>query len=325
MTGAATYLDRQRAFLHQRLLAGTPQAIRARHAAFLKAAQNPDGGFAGREGPSDLYYTAFGLWSLTVLGELTPALADRAFEYLQANLGSAKNLIDLFSLVHSFRLATLALPAADPRAKPPDQDGAFDLIQASVESCRTPDGGYNRLPNQTVGSTYATFLTALCYEEIKRTPPEVERTVAFVYSRRREDGGFAEVSAMKRAGTNPTAAAIAALRILSGDHSPELQAVEEAAAHFLTTTLSPFGGLQANIRAPAGDLLSTFTGLWTLSELNALEPFLATDDHRQALVAFVESVEVPGGGFRAGIWDEGVDVEYTLYGLGCRALLWRQV
>ena len=36
-----------------------PEATRQRHGDFMLAAQREDGGFAGREGGSDLYYTGF--------------------------------------------------------------------------------------------------------------------------------------------------------------------------------------------------------------------------------------------------------------------------
>src|SRR6266566_2987919 len=58
-------------------LAALPEAFRARHAGYLKSAQNPDGGWPGREGGSDLYYTGFALRGLAVLGELTPDVAGR--------------------------------------------------------------------------------------------------------------------------------------------------------------------------------------------------------------------------------------------------------
>jgi geranylgeranyl transferase type-2 subunit beta len=79
---------------------------------------------------------------------------------------------------------------------------------------------------------------------------------------------------------------------------------------------SPEGGLRANARAPLADLLSTFTGCWTLHQLGALDRI----DTRAAL-AFVRSLELPTGGFRGGLWDERTDVEYTFYGLGTLALL----
>ncbi|MCH5373925.1 MAG: beta-hydroxylase, partial [Planctomycetes bacterium] len=51
-------------------MAELPESLRERHASFLAAAQQPDGGFAGREGGSDVYYTSFGLRSLSMLGKL---------------------------------------------------------------------------------------------------------------------------------------------------------------------------------------------------------------------------------------------------------------
>ena len=36
---------------------------------------------------------------------------------------------------------------------------------------------------------------------------------------------------------------------------------------------------------------------------------------------FVMGLELPTGGFRAGLWDNVADVEYTFYGLGTVALL----
>mgnify|MGYP000671844328 CR=1 FL=1 len=41
-----------------------PEATRARHARYFLQAQRADGGFSGREGGSDLYYTSFGLRGL---------------------------------------------------------------------------------------------------------------------------------------------------------------------------------------------------------------------------------------------------------------------
>ena len=48
--------------------------VRQQHAQWLAAQQHDDGGFAGREGESDLYYTGFALRSLAILGELHAAV-----------------------------------------------------------------------------------------------------------------------------------------------------------------------------------------------------------------------------------------------------------
>src|SRR4051794_13808626 len=64
-------------------LARLPADLRTRQAAWLAARQNPDGGWSGREGGSDLYYTGFALRGLAALGELTPEIAGRTADYLR--------------------------------------------------------------------------------------------------------------------------------------------------------------------------------------------------------------------------------------------------
>jgi geranylgeranyl transferase type-2 subunit beta len=76
------------------------------------------------------------------------------------------------------------------------------------------------------------------------------------------------------------------------------------------------GGLRANDRVPLADLLSTFTGAWTLDRLGALEQL-----RREQVREFVRALEQADGSFRGGLWDEATDVEYTFYGLGTLALL----
>ena len=90
------------------------------------------------------------------------------------------------------------------------------------------------------------------------------------------------------------------------------------AAAFLAAMQNVEGGLRANARIPAADLLSTFTGLVALADLDALS---AVDPARAQ--RYVESLDQPGGGFRGGLWDDAADVEYTFYGLGSLALLAR--
>ena len=67
---------------------------------------------------------------------------------------------------------------------------------------------------------------------------------------------------------------------------------------------------------PVADLLSTFTALLTLRDLGALDRV-----DRERARAFAMSLVTPAGGFRAGVWDDQADVEYTFYGLGSLALL----
>src|SRR5205823_3344709 len=79
-------------------LARAPAAFRERHTAYLRAAQNADGGWSGREGGSDLYYTAFGLRGLAMLDSLAPAVTERAAAFLRHSLTQQASVVDFFSL-----------------------------------------------------------------------------------------------------------------------------------------------------------------------------------------------------------------------------------
>src|ERR1700693_3502144 len=78
-----------------------PAEFRARHAASLQRAQNADGGFPGREGGSDLYYTGFALRSLAALDALTPELGQAAAGFLRRSLTQQASVVDFFSLLYA--------------------------------------------------------------------------------------------------------------------------------------------------------------------------------------------------------------------------------
>ena len=92
--------------------------------------------------------------------------------------------------------------------------------------------------------------------------------------------------------------------------------VAEETIDFLSGMQTEEGGLRANTRIPVADLLSTFTGVVTLTDLRGLD---AIDP--SAALRFARVLERPDGGFCGAIWDADVDVEYTFYGLGCLGLL----
>jgi geranylgeranyl transferase type-2 subunit beta len=290
-------------------LSALPDELRSRHVGYLRASQAADGGFTDRTGGSDLYYTAFGLRALAVLDALTPDVGERAAGYLRSQMTAQTSVVDFFSFLTGVAILRLA-------GGPDVLDGAAadwpDRVVEMLGRFRTPDGGYNKVPGATSGSTYHTFLVGLCFELLERPIPSPEEVTRFVRSRWREDGGFVEVSAMRRSGTNPTAAAAGILELTGGfDDETRSQVIE-----YLLELRSDEGGLCANGRVPLADLLSTFTGCWTLARLGAFDRLKGS-----ALRAYVTELDRPGGGFRAGLWDDGHDVEYTFYGLGVLGLV----
>ncbi len=298
--------------LTMRLSAGLgqlPEADRQRHVQYLTTAQRDDGGFAGREGDSDLYYTSFALRGLAVLGGLEGDVAERAASFLRGRMSGQESIVDFLSLIYS---RSLLESAAGVDVFDQAEASWRQLVAEALARLRRDDGGYAKGPGGNASSTYHTFLVLLCLELLEIPLPDPDGVVAFLHAQQSDEGGFREIRASKRAGTNPTAAAIGALKILDR-LDPE---TVESTLDFLAEMQTDEGGLRANTRIPIADLLSTFTGMLTLLDLDGAD---AVD--MAAVARYVASMEREQGGFHGAVWDPACDVEYTFYGLGCRALL----
>ncbi|MDF7799979.1 prenyltransferase/squalene oxidase repeat-containing protein [Pontiellaceae bacterium B1224] len=67
-------------------------------AAFVKARQNPDGGFRGRDGESDLYYTVFAVACLKTLGYQIPVI--KIWKFARSfGIGQKLDLVHLVCLI----------------------------------------------------------------------------------------------------------------------------------------------------------------------------------------------------------------------------------
>ncbi|MBI3866241.1 MAG: terpene cyclase/mutase family protein [Planctomycetia bacterium] len=282
---------------------------RARHRDFVLSRQNGDGGFSGREGGSDLYYTGFAVRTLAVLKLLAADDCERIAGYIKSAGQSQVTVIDLVSWLYC-ALVVQGFSGIDVLSQVDAQWP--DRLAEILESFRTRDGGYAKTHEGAAGSTYHSFLVALCYELIGRPMPHPARLLQFVFDRQRDDGGFVEIAPMKRSGTNPTAAAAAILN-MHGALDSELR---DDIAAFLREVYSSEGGFQANTRIPCADGLSTFTAILTVQDLG-LAGLFDTARARE----FVDGLEFPGGGFRGALWDQAADVEYTFYALGTLGLL----
>ena len=131
-------------------IAGLPQSVRGRHADYFRRAQQPDGGFRGREGAGDLYYTGFALRGLAVLGELEGEVAVRAAEFLRSRLAGRETIVDFLSLIYGGLLLENTSGIDIFSQAPPTWR---DAVAGAVETLRRPDGGYAKGPEGAVSST----------------------------------------------------------------------------------------------------------------------------------------------------------------------------
>jgi len=283
----------------------------ARHVDFTLRFQQADGGFAGRAGGSDLYYTSFAVRTLALLDALDHSRCQNIATYLKSSAAARReySLIDLVSWLYSVMTVQLIGNLAPFEG---NTESFADEVTASLEAFRRHDGGYAKTNEGGVGSTYHTFLAALCYELLGRSSPDVAGVVRFVLSQRRDDGGFVEIGQMRRSGANPTAAAAAMLKLFGAMDDQTKGGIET----FMSKVRGEEGGFRANTQIPFCDLLSTFTGLLTAHELGFEKRIDA-----ESCLRYLNQLELGEGGFRGSSWDDGADPEYTFYGLGALALL----
>jgi geranylgeranyl transferase type-2 subunit beta len=298
--------------LHDRLATGLSRLDpdRAdRHRTFVLAHQQPDGGFRGREGKSDLYYTSFAVRTLALL-RADDDIWDGIAAYVRRLDWRSMGVIDLMNWL-SIATALQTQTGTDLLASETG-DWRSDML-TRLERLRRPDGGYAKADEGAAGSTYHSFLVLLTYELLAAKPPRPNALIQFFYDRQRDDGGFVEIAPMRKSGTNPTAAAVASLDILGALD----QDLRDDVRGFLLDVRGDDGGFQANGRIPFSDALSTFTGLLTAQDIGA--PRLVDVNELRGLVE--QQLEFPSGGFRAATWDAQADVEYTFYALGVLGLL----
>ncbi|MCA9044881.1 MAG: terpene cyclase/mutase family protein [Planctomycetaceae bacterium] len=277
---------------------------KSRHRAFVLSQQQHDGGFGGREGDSDLYYTSFGVRCLGMLGGMSRDECERVAVFLREFDWRRLGVVDLMNWLNT-ALAVQVLSDVDVLADAPAN--WTDEVARKLEAVRTRDGGYAKSPEGASGSTYHSFLVALTYELLGLQLPARNALIQFIYDRQRDDGGFVEIGPMKSSGTNPTAAAVGLMSVVGGMDNELRQDVFD----FLKLVWSPEGGFQANKRIAFADGLSTFTGLLTVQDLR-LEGLVS----ERAIERYMtEWLEFPTGGFRGASWDDTADVEYTFYGL----------
>ena len=295
--------------LTERILPGIlrekPERREELRAYFLNAL-DPNGGFRGRKGIGDLYYSAFAIRGLFFLGRLDDEkLLPRIAGFLE-NQYRRDDLSPVDLLSWTF-CASLVRTVQGKELLP---EQVASLLHR-WERFRRTDGCFAATEKQVFSSTYTTFLTTIFYELLGES--ERSRSIPFhpILDRRRSDGGFVELPPLQYSGTNPTAAAVGLLTLLEVP-LPEKQKTAE----FLCRCQRETGGFQAHARIPVPDLLSSFSAVTALHDLDA-----ANHVNGSALRHFVRGLRSPDGGFFGMFADQQSDVEYTFYGMALEAML----
>jgi geranylgeranyl transferase type-2 subunit beta len=273
---------------------------------YFLAALDQNGGFRGRKGNGDLYYSAFALRGLFLLGMLDDAkLLPRVASFLDTQQHREDlTPVDLLSwtfcatLVHTVQGTELSTEQ-------------IAILLNRWERFRRCDGCFAATEKSALSSTYTTFLTAIFYELLGKAERCLMIPVFPILERRRSDGGFVELSPLRYSGTNPTAAAVGLLTLLEVPLPDKQKTID-----FLCRCQLPDGGFQAHARIPVPDLLSSFSAVMALYDLDAAEHV-----DRLALRNFVTSLRSPDGGFFGMLSDQQSDVEYTFYGMTLEAML----
>jgi geranylgeranyl transferase type-2 subunit beta len=282
-------------------MAGLSERFKAAQVDFVASRQQSDGGFSGRQGGSDLYDTDFALRTLAWLAPGHAAF-DRAADYIAHLAGEPRNIVECFNVLSARRL--LERHASDIA----DSSARIDCLQEYL----LPSGGFSRFVGDNRVSAYHTFLGSLCFQMSGESMPTLDGAILAVNDLHRPDGGYAELADQSGSQTNATAAAVGFLVM----HDALPTETMAATARFLAGMQCEDGGLKAHAAAGTGDLMSTFTGLLTLS---SLARFAVID--AGGVAGFLQRTAHVSGGFLACESDDSADVEYTHYGIATLALL----
>ncbi len=271
-------------------------------AAFIRGRMNPDGGFAGRDGASDIYYTAFALDVLAAAGAAPPREAVAGYVSGIA-VTDALDPFHIACLARCWKRLGLIEAAA--------RDGRGAAVVARLERHRAVVGGYNTVTASGAPSVTGTFVTLLAYSDLDMSLPEGAAAVEALDVLRAGDGAYANERGLA-AGTVLASAGVLIMR-----HWLGLPADPDVSA-WLARQHRPGGGFPSSSGSPAADLLSTATALYALRLTGAPMPAAVVE----GCTAFVDGLMEDGGGFGGHWLDDTPDCEYTYYALlvyGCLA------
>jgi geranylgeranyl transferase type-2 subunit beta len=280
--------------------------LRNRVADYVLSRRQADGGYPGRSGGSDIYYTDF---ALRILAQTRPeeVLHPATCAYAQWNSGIA-NIPECLNRLSIAGLCGVPL---------------HSIANDCLIRHRLPSGCFCHSTDFPTASAYCTFLGAICEDLLGLMHQSSIDSFEAILKLQLPDGGFVDTGSGNVPQTNATSAAVGYLLRAFLSESPLTEAAMDTfataidkAAAYLTGMQAKEGGFFAHSKAPYPDLLSTFTALATLIAMGRIKQV----DLRKH-VQFVGSLAYAKGGFSSCAVDMEQDIEYTYYGLGCLALV----
>lgn len=259
----------------------------ARVTDFVNSQRLADGGFMGKSGKPDIYYTLFG-WMLSYVLGIKPD-HQKMSDYLK---GQDERRMDLIHYAAYKRCQMISQLAGGDKAR---------LLLNALRAMpvrRLED--FKGLSHNDPESPYTQFVWLSLLEDSGNRIPGKEEVLLSLKHYRIEGGGFSNIRNGLSASTNATTAALSVIGQLD-------KYGNGADIDYLWETQKESGGFGATENSPLPDLLSTATALFTLRCYNR-KPKVSPAD-------FIEAHWHDHGGFSATIMEDCSDVEYTFYGL----------
>ena len=258
------------------------------------------GGFYGRKGDADPYYTRFGLQILDLLGTQIPNFKHHE-AFLKKTVSNVQTFEQWFSVLSSFEIINVSIPI---RSKIACLGMLLKYAFHFPAALRI----------------YDIFILGLIFQHIRERflfakiiPIPWTRIIKVIKCRAVFDGGFSELEHGIHTGqTNPTAAGI--LVLCNAPKSEKRDALLKNAVEFILKQQRPTGGFAVSPAAPCDDLLTTFTSIIALRAAGVIHRVKQGQAAR-----FLRTVTTENG-FSA-VPGDSVDVEFIYYGLMVWAML----
>lgn len=271
------------------------------HQDYVLGQMQADGGFPGRAGGSDLYYTDFALRVLIACKTDAAKLVETA-SHLHSYNWPLTGVVECFNYLNCVRLLSRAGIYIDA-----DEN----QIREVLSGFSTPNATY-RKNEDSEESIYASFLGLLIEEMLGMTPVYDSKFCNHIMGFQNKDGGFSESLSSKKSQTNATAAALSVLAIAGCKSSISTA----SALPYIARNQSEDGGFCATNECARGDLLSAHSAVAVLAFMGNLESI-----NLQNLARFLKSVALQTGGFVSCADDCEADIEYTYYGIALLGIL----